>query len=141
MSLNKIFKHSTPIQVRFNDMDAFGHINNATYLTYLEEARIKYLDDIIQWDYEKSKNAIIMAHAEIDFKVPGHFKDELIILTRCSHVGNKSFTLEYEVLKNNDGEKIIIATAKTVVVMFNYETNKTIQVPQEWRDAITKYQP
>jgi acyl-CoA thioester hydrolase len=131
------FRHSTPVQIRFNDMDAFGHINNAIYLTYLEEARIKFLDDLIHWDYEKSKQAIIMARVEIDFKIPGHFKDELFILTRCSHVGTKSFTLDYEIVKNVSGEKIVIASATTVVVMFNYEMKKTIEVPVEWREALS----
>jgi acyl-CoA thioester hydrolase len=138
MELLTAFRHSTPVQIRFNDMDAFGHINNAIYLTYLEEARIKFLDDLIHWDYEKSKQAIIMARVEIDFKIPGHFKDELFILTHCSHVGTKSFTLDYEIVKNVSGEKIVIASAKTVEVMFNYEMKKTIEVPVEWREALSK---
>ncbi len=131
------FRHSTRVQIRFNDMDAFGHINNATFLTYLEEARIKFLDEIIRWDYEKSKNAIIMARAEIDFRVPGHFKDDVEILTHCSHIGTKSFTLEYEVVKNDPGGRITLATGKTVVVMFNYEKNESIPVPDDWRRALS----
>ena len=94
MKATIFFKHTTPIHVRFVDMDAFGHINNANFLTYLEEARIKYLDDIIHWDYSWSKLAIIMARVEIDFKVPALYIDDLVIYTRCSHIGNKSFTLQ-----------------------------------------------
>ncbi len=140
MILDSIFKHSTPIQLRFVDMDAFGHINNANFLTYLEEARIKYLDDIIHWDYGWSKNAIIMARAEIDFKAPAHFKDEILILTRCSKLGNKSFTLEYKMIKTESGTEIILAAATTVVVMYNYEINSSIKIPEAWREAIKMFE-
>ena len=126
MILDSIFKHSSPLQLRYVDMDTFGHINNANYLTYFEEARIKYLDDIIGWDYGWSKEGIIMARAEIDFILPAFFKDKLKIYTRCSHLGNKSFSLEYKMIKNENDAEIILATGSTVVVMFDYEINSSI---------------
>lgn len=140
MKLDSLFKHSTPLQLRFVDMDAFGHINNARYLTYFEEARIKYLHDIIDWKYGWSKNGIILARAEIDFKMKAHFKDEIIIFTRCSHLGNKSFTLEYKMIKNENGTEIISASASTVIVMYDYEINSSIKVPEEWKSAIKKFE-
>jgi acyl-CoA thioester hydrolase len=135
-----IFHHSTPIQIRFFDMDAFGHVNNAKYLTYFEEARIKYLDDIIHWHYGWSKEGIIMARAEVDFLLPATFNDKISILTRSSHIGNKSFTLEYKMIKRDADQEIIFASAKTVVVMYNYEKNTSIPVPEDWKAAIRKYE-
>lgn len=140
MILDTTFNHSTPIQLRFVDMDAFGHINNANYLTYLEEARIKYLDDIIHWDYGWSKNAIIMARTEIDFKMPALYKDIVKIYTRCTKLGTKSFTLEYKMIKIENGEEIILAMALTVVVMYNYEIKSSVNVPEEWKEAIRKFE-
>lgn len=140
MIIDPLFKHSTPIQLRFADMDAFGHINNANYLTYLEEARIKYLDDIIHWDYGWSKMAIIMAHVDIDFKLPTLYKDDAVIYTRCSKLGTKSFTLEYKMIKIENGEEIILAMATTVVVMYNYEIKSSVHVPEEWKEAIKKFE-
>ena len=140
MILDSIFKHSSPLQLRYVDMDTFGHINNANYLTYFEEARIKYLDDIIGWDYGWSKEGIIMARAEIDFKFPAHYRDELKIFTRCSQLGNKSFSLEYKMVKNENGSEIILAVASTVVVMYNYEINSSIKIPEAWREAIKEFE-
>jgi acyl-CoA thioester hydrolase len=140
MSQSEKFKHSTPIQIRFFDMDAFGHVNNAKYLTYFEEARIKYLDDIISWHYGWSKEGIIMARAEVDFLLPATFKDKISILTRCSHIGNKSFTLEYKMVKNEAVKEIVFAYAKTVVVMYDYEKNSSIPIPDNWKTAIRKYE-
>ncbi len=134
------FGHITPIQLRFFDMDAFGHINNARYLTYFEEARIKYLDDIIEWTYGWSKTGIIMARAEVDFIMPAHFKDDVSIQTRCSRIGTKSFTLEYRMVKTVDEKEILLSSASTVVVMFDYENNESIPVLEEWKKAIREYE-
>ena len=135
-----MFNHTTQIHLRFFDMDAFGHINNARYLTYFEEARIKYLDDVIKKKYEWSGQGVILANVEIDFKAPGHFKDKVSIVTRCSHIGNKSFNLEHRMIKTEKKEEFLLATASTVVVMFDYENNVTIPVPEEWKNAFRKYE-
>lgn len=121
-------------------MDAFGHINNARYLTYFEEARIKYVDDILDWNYGPSKTGIIMGRAEIDFKLPSKFKDEIIIYTRCSHLGNKSFTLEYKMVKMESQAEILLATAKTVIVMYDYDNSCSIPVPGKWRNALIQFE-
>jgi len=61
-----IFKHKTPIEIRFADVDAFGHVNNARFLTYIEMARVKYFDEVVEWGYDWSKEGIILARAEVD---------------------------------------------------------------------------
>ena len=61
-----LFKHKTSIEIRFVDVDAFGHVNNANYLTYLEIARVRYFDDIADWQYNWSKKGIILAKAEFE---------------------------------------------------------------------------
>jgi len=121
-------------------MDSFGHINNANYLTYIEEARIKYFDEVIKYKYDWSKNGIILAHAELDFKVPGHFRNNVVINTRCTAIGTKSIAHEYEIIKQTGEEVITIASAKTIVVMFNYEKNVSIPVPEEWKKAIRDFE-
>lgn len=134
------FKHTSYIDLRFADMDAFGHINNAKYLAYFEEARIKYLDDVVQWNYGRSGQGIILARAEVDFRHPVHFKDKIIISTRCSRIGTKSFVLDYELATEVDGEKIISAVSSTVLVMYDYENKNSIYIPDEWKQAMRKYE-
>jgi acyl-CoA thioester hydrolase len=136
------YGHNTSIQLRFFDMDAFGHINNARYLTYFEEARIKYLDDIINWKYGWSETGIIMARAEVDFILPAHFKDEINIRTCCSRMGNKSFTLSYQMIKLSEQKQkeTLLASAATVVVMYDYKSNSSIPVPDEWKKAIKNFE-
>ena len=134
------FKHSIKLPARFVDMDAFDHINNANFLTYFEEARIKYLYDVIRWKYTLSKEAIILARAEIDFKFPAQYQDDLRIYTRCIKLGNKSFTLEYKLVKFENGEEKILASAITVLAMYNYEILSSIPVPESWKDAMKNFE-
>jgi acyl-CoA thioester hydrolase len=134
------FKHKTPIEVRFADVDAFGHVNNAKYLTYFEQARVRYFNDIVDWTYDWSKEGIILAKADIDFIRPIHFRDEIIVFTRCARLGNKSFDLQYQIMSYKDGEEILMSDCTTVMVAFDYVSKKSIVVPEEWKQALKKYE-
>ena len=135
------FRHRTNVEVRFADMDSFGHVNNAAFLTFIEQARIKYFDDISGWHYDVSKEGVILAHASVDFIRPLDFKEVLIVLTRCTKIGSKSITLVHRmVTKTSDGREEETAAAESIVVAFNYAAMKSIPVPQKWREAIGRFE-
>ena len=106
--------------VRFRDCDAMGHVNNAVYSTYLEEARIGVLGDLIDF---------ILARVEIDFRSELRAAEEVEVRTRCSRVGRKSFDLEHVITA--DGR--VVAEAKSVVVSYDYERGESVPVPEELR--------
>ena len=114
-------------RVRFQDVDAMGHVNNAVFLTYLEEARIAYL-----LRFDAGVEEMIMARVEVDFRAPLRSGDELEIGVRPVTVGTKSFQLEYEV---RSGETVA-AEAKTVIVSFDYESGRPVELPKTWREAL-----
>jgi acyl-CoA thioester hydrolase len=113
--------------VRFRDVDAMGHVNNAVFLTYLEEARISFLLPL-----GAEVSSMILARVEIDFRAPLRTGDEIEIGVRPARVGEKSFELEY-VVRIGD---TVAAEAKTVIVSFDYETGRSVEVPQAWREAL-----
>ena len=92
----KTTPHIFNVIIRFSDLDLFGHVNNAVYLTYYEEARVAYLNEVVGYNYDWSREGVILARIEVDFLIPIHFKDEVFIRTSCSRLGNKSFDLTYE---------------------------------------------
>ena len=118
-------------------MDAFGHVNNAHYLTYLENARVRYFDEIVGWDYSSSGQGIILAHAEIDYLKPVRLGDSLLMYTRCSNIGGKSLTFEYLLVRSDD---VVMARANTVLVAYDYPGQQTISVPDRWKEAIKTYE-
>ncbi len=113
--------------VRFRDLDSLGHVNNAVFLTYLEEARIAYLDPL-----GAEASNMILARVEIDFRAPLRMGAELEIGVRPARLGTKSFELEYEV---RSGETLA-AEAKTVLVSYDYASGRAVELPESWREAL-----
>jgi acyl-CoA thioester hydrolase len=113
--------------VRFRDVDAMGHVNNAVYLTYLEDARIAFLRPM-----GADVPEMILARAEIDFRAPLAEGDQLEIGVRPVRVGTKSFELQYEV---RAGEKLA-AEARTVIVSYDYSAGRAVAVPDHWREQL-----
>ena len=113
--------------VRFRDVDSMGHVNNAVFLTYIEEARIAYL-----LPFGAEVGNMILARVEIDFRAPLRAGDEIEIGVRSAGVGTKSFELEYEVRSDDT----VAAEAKTVIVSFDYESGRSVDVPEAWREAL-----
>jgi acyl-CoA thioester hydrolase len=113
--------------VRFRDVDSMGHVNNAVFLTYLEEARIAYL-----LPFGADVTNMILARVEIDFRAPLRTGDRIEIGVRPAGVGTKSFELEYEVRSGDT----VAAEAKTVIVSYDYESRRSVDLPQTWREAL-----
>jgi acyl-CoA thioester hydrolase len=134
------FKHRTPIQIRFKDLDKVGHVNNANHLTYFELARMQYSDDVlgkIDW----TENGFIVASARIDYRKPILLGDNVFVLTRTSKMGTKSFEMEYQIVKlEEEGTQTTLATGASVMVCINYRTQKTIPIPEPWKKRVTDYE-
>lgn len=140
MEKYKNFKHATPVEVRFGDLDSLNHVNNANYLTYIETARIKYFKDLLGLGVGHGKFSVILAKATVDFKLPILLDDRITVFTRCSRLGTKSFDLEYTILKVNEEKPVEMANGHTVLVAYDYTTGKTIELPDDWRKRITTFE-
>ncbi|MBL0032024.1 MAG: acyl-CoA thioesterase [Bacteroidetes bacterium] len=124
---------TSKVNIRFSDLDLFGHVNNAVYLTYFEEARVAYFNEVVGYDYDWSTEGVILARVEIDFVIPVHFKDEVFIRTKCCRMGIKSFDLAYEMFIVKEEKEIMLSSATSVMVMYNYKEKKSILVSEEWK--------
>lgn len=140
------YQHRTPMTVRFADLDTLGHLNHATYLTYMEHARICYVRDVCGWQGFRENWAslgMILARAEVDYKRPVTFGDMVTVYTRAIRLGGKSFDLQYALTVQDDADSPahLAAEAITVMVAYDYDAGQTVPVPQTWRDAMQSYEP
>jgi acyl-CoA thioester hydrolase len=117
-------------RVRFRDLDAMGHVNNAVFLTYVESARFAFLEHVGATTRESMP--IIVARIEIDFRAPVGLDDEVDVQVRATRFGEKSFDLEY--VLRVDGQ--VVAEAKSVLVGYDYGTGSTIDIPDGWRERM-----
>jgi acyl-CoA thioester hydrolase len=131
----KPFKHTTPIQIRFKDIDMMGHVNNANYITYFELARLTYFDALkdegvtIDWVNE----GVILAKIEMEYKQPILLEDKAFVTTWVSRIGSKSFDMTCSIVRIVDGVEIEAARGLAVIVCFNYKANETIAIPELWK--------
>lgn len=117
-----------PVALRFSDVDAFGHVNNATYLTYFEAGRVTYLRTVLGVE-SVAAMTFIMARAEVDFRRPVLFGDALQVLVRAKGIGSKSFTLAYRLLLEREGQTHVAAESISVIVCYDYATARSVPVP------------
>ena len=116
-------------RVRFRDCDSLGHVNNAVYLTYLEEARVALREQFgLTW------TEMILARCEIDFRDQVSVGEVVEVTVWPTRVGNKSFDLAYE-LKVGDR---LVAEAKTVLVAYDYERGESVPLPDAWRKLLSE---
>lgn len=134
------FKHKTRVQVRFKDIDKLGHVNNANHLTYFELSRVHYLADVIKTPIDWSKEGIILARIEVDYKSPILMDDEVWVYSRVSRMGASSYDMEYMIVRVSNGISALAALGKSVQVCFDYETNKPMQMPVAWCSDITDFE-
>ena len=134
----KDYKHNTPIQIRFVDIDKMGHVNNATILSYFEIARTNFFDDIIGTQEDWFGRGLIIAHTDIDYLEPVYLRDNIKAYVRIAKTGGKSFDVEHLLIKTTDRETIC-AIATTVLVCMDYHQKQTIAIPLEWKEKLEKF--
>jgi acyl-CoA thioester hydrolase len=130
------FRFMHPQEVSFRDLDVFGHVNNAVYLTYLENSRIAYMREVLGIE-SLDDLLVIVANVDIDFRSRATLGETLEIGARTSRIGTKSFDLDHEV-RGPDGR--LVAAAATTLVAIDYRADQTIPVPDEWRERIESYE-
>ncbi|PKL83239.1 MAG: acyl-CoA thioesterase [Ignavibacteriae bacterium HGW-Ignavibacteriae-3] len=136
----KDYKHNIKIEVRFSDLDAMRHVNNAIYLTYLEEARISYFNDLFSLKTENLDYEAVVARIEIDYIRPIMLGDAVEVYTRISKLGIKSVDVEH-IIAVREGEKLIKAAASfTKLVYFDYKNKTTKEIAEEVRKTIAEYE-
>jgi acyl-CoA thioester hydrolase len=154
------FRFFHPIEIRYGDLDPQGHVNNAKYLTYFEQARIAYIQHLGLWgatpgsgdlgseaaeagDAEHTHHSfddigIILADVHVTFRSPVWFQHKVQVGVCVTRLGTKSMTMEYVLEDLNDGREL--ATANSVLVTYNYPTHTTIPIPPLWRDVIIAFE-
>ena len=136
--MNK-FRFYHPIEVRYGDLDPQGHVNNARYLTYMEQARVNYVREVGIWDGGSFlRLGFIMADARITFKSPIVWGQPIRVGVRIMRLGNKSMDSIYSIEDTQSGR--ILAEGSSVLVAYDYKSSSTIPIPNQWRQIIADFE-
>ncbi len=126
------FKYHYPIEVRFGDLDAYWHVNNARFLVYIEHARSRYVQEMGLVDSKSLWNLpLIVGDIHIRYRNPIELGDKVIVSIGVTRISGKTVTFEYEV--TGEGGTPLYATAESIMVAYDYHTKKSVLVSDELR--------
>ena len=130
------FHFYLPIEVRYGDLDPQGHVNNAKYLTYFEQARIAYWIQLGLFTKDQSfmELGVILADAHITYLAPIYYGQNIKVGVHVAKLGNKSMTWMQNIIDVDTGKEL--AKGEVIMVAYDYRTEKTIPIPPEWREKI-----
>jgi acyl-CoA thioester hydrolase len=122
--------HVTPIQMRWADTDALGHINNVSFVAYVETARIAMFDAM-----QAPARAFILAHVSVDFRSQIRFGQQLEVRSWVEAIGSASATLRQQIF----ADSVLAGDGKAVVVHFDYEAQRSKPWPADLRASLERY--
>ncbi|MCW8807738.1 MAG: acyl-CoA thioesterase [Rhodanobacter sp.] len=126
-----LFVASLP--VRWRDLDAFNHVNNSTYLTYLEEARLQWLQQVPDWF--SAASVPVLAASELHYRKPLVWPAQVQVELRCERLGNSSLTLAHCMVDAGDTDRLY-CDGRSVLVWTNPATGKSVPLPTTIRAAV-----
>lgn len=130
------FRHKMNVQLRFNDIDILGHLNNTVYFSLYDLGKARWMEavnhGVVNWQRVES----IIANIDCAYIRQIRFGDEIRVMTRCIHVGEKSFTLQQALVDDKDE---IRSLCETVMVCYDPDTRRSAFINEAYRKAIEKF--
>jgi acyl-CoA thioester hydrolase len=140
------FAHRHLLEVRLADTDAMGHVNNASYLTYVEIARVAYYEQVIgkalPLGVHGAEEGMILAEIRVAYRSQAFYGETLTVESRIERIGRSSFTMAHRLTApaSRYGPARLVATADSVLVAYDYRDEAPISVPEDWRASIAAYE-
>lgn len=125
----------TPVQKRFSDVDSFMHVNNIWQQSYFDMGKTDFYTKVLGITGVFDKLRIITASTHTDYLGQVRLMDDIVVKTDVSRIGNKSMTLHQCIML---GDKILTESS-SVMVAFDFETQQTVPMPEEWKLKLSAY--
>jgi len=131
------FRCITRFRVPFCDVDMLQHVNNASYVVWVETVRCLYFAEVLR-ESLAGANGIILARLEFDYEQPLDYREEVAVGCRISRIGRKSFDFAHEIW--SETRQVRAARGLSAMVAYNYKAKTSIVIPDRWREIISGYE-
>ena len=144
--LDGTFRYRHPIEIRYNDTDALGHVNNAVYFSYFEAARGGYYTEVVGHPFgtgpDAEKRTFVIAEAHITYRAPAFYGEPLFVAVRVGWVSRSAFCLEYlvEVEASPIGDARVVADGSTVQVFYDLARGRPMRTPPDLVADLAAYE-
>ena len=123
----------TSIQIRFTDIDVFGHVNNAIYAELFDTARYTFIKDLLP-DLDPQGRSIVLVHLDTDFRKQILFTDRICVETWINKVGERSVGMGQRIVNEEDGS--VHAESSSVLSTYDAALQQSFPMPEKWRKAL-----
>lgn len=135
---NYNFQHTTPIQLRFNDFDVLGHVNNSVYFSFFDLGKTTYFQKVLPSLSKNKEVGVVIANIEVNFLLPVYPGENVAVETTVIEIGNKSFRLLQHLIDTDSKE--VKCICKTVMVCYDAKTKTSYPLPDVWRKSILEFE-
>lgn len=132
------FRHRIDLQLRFNDIDILGHLNNTVYFSLYDTGKAYYLEAVNGGRMNFRRVESVIANVNCQFVEPIFFGEPIEICTKCEHTGEKSIHL-FQALVNK-GTGAVKSYCRTVMVSIDPDSKQPVTLPDRWRQGIADYE-
>jgi len=132
------YSHVTPVQIRFNDIDIMGHVNNAVHQYYYDYARLQYFRDVFGRLISWNEQALVLASIHVNYQEPIGLDEQIEVHTRITRIGNKSIGMAQRIVSTHTGT--VKSYSESVLVGYDRKKGATFSIPQEWRERISWFE-
>ena len=130
--------HTLPLQLRFNDIDMMGHVNNAVIMEFFDLGKSKYFADAgIPVTPEEGDFCVMIVHFEVDFHNQIHWDDTIAVTSSVTHWGNKSLQVTQQIINSSDGKPY--ATCRTVLSGYSRSKASSATIPEAVKSRVSAY--
>lgn len=132
------YRHRMPLQIRFNDIDMLGHLNNSVYLTMMDLAKARYFEAANGGPVDIRTIGVVVVNVNANFCAPTFLDEEIEVETATLAIGEKSLTLEQRIYAVRDHQ--VKCTCRTIMSGFDIRTNTSIPISEEWIEKLERYE-
>lgn len=137
--LQYTFNHSHPLQVRYNDIDLAGHVNNAVYHEFLDLGRTFYFKDVLGENPFSYEQNVVIVQSNTTYCKEVYLEDDIQVVTKVVRLGNKSFDMLQAILRNSDSGFELTTYNITTFACMNYKSHTTQEIPAKWRKLLQEF--
>lgn len=131
------FRHRCGVQIRFNDIDMFGHLNNSVYLQFADYAKSRYFMQMMDGHFDPRRLGMVVANVNCNFYAPTFFEEKIEVLTGVETINNSSLVMEQRIVNDRGDVKCIV---RSVMVSFDPATGEAVPVTDQWRKDISDFE-
>lgn len=132
------FKHTLDVQIRFNDIDALGHVNNAVYMEFFDLGKAKYFTAANGGPVDWRTANVVVANVNSNYLAPIYFNEPIAVQTQATYVHDRSLKLLQQLINKDNGE----VKCQCAVIMVGFDVKKGVSAPisDEWKQKLSDYE-